>query len=179
MGTVEDKTDKIAMAAIYQSVSDDILLTLAEKKTAKEAWEAVKTLCQGAERAKQVQIQTLKAEFEAMNMKETDSLDNFYLKLNGLVTNIRALGESVADVYIVKKLLRAVPEKFLQIASTIEQFWNIETMTVEETVSSLKAQEERLRGQTEGSGQQQLLLTKEEWNKREKVDRKLLLTKEE
>ena len=33
---VEDKTDKIALAAIYQGVPEDILLTLAEKKAAKD-----------------------------------------------------------------------------------------------------------------------------------------------
>lgn len=153
-------------------------MTLVEKKTAKEAWEAVKTLCQGAEWAKKARIQTLKAEFESMNMKDTDSLDDFCLKMNGLVTNIRALGESVADSYIVKKLLRSVHAKFLQIASTIEQFGDIETMTIEETVGSLKAHEERLRGQYENNGQQ-LLLTEEKWNKRKKEENKLQLTREE
>ncbi|XP_074323293.1 uncharacterized protein LOC141660226 [Apium graveolens] len=147
-GTVADKIDKTVMAVIYHSVLEDILLTLAEKKTAKEAWEAVKMLCQRAERVKQARIQTLKAE------------------------------ESVVDAYVVKKLLRDVPGKFLQIASTIEQFGNVETMTVEETVGSLKAYEERLRGKNE-SGGQKLLLTEEEWNKRENEDRNLLLTSEE
>lgn len=41
--TVENKVDKIALVAIYQSI-DDILLTLVEKKT-KEAWKALKTMC--------------------------------------------------------------------------------------------------------------------------------------
>lgn len=53
-------------------------------------------------------------------MKDNDSLDDFCLKLNGLVTNIRALGENVSENYVVKKFLRAVPNKFLQITSTIE-----------------------------------------------------------
>ncbi|XP_074324268.1 uncharacterized protein LOC141661183 [Apium graveolens] len=168
---VETKVDKVALAAIYQSVLEDTLLTLAEKKTAKEAWEAVKTLCQGAERVKKARIQTLKAEFESMNMKDSDSLDDFCLKLNGLVTNIRALGESVADSYVLKKILCVVPKRFLQIASTIEQFGDVDTMTIEETVGSLKAHEERMRGQIENSGHQ-LLLTEEEWNKREKGEQK-------
>ena len=113
-----------------------------------------------------------------MNMKESDSLDDFCLKLNGLVTNIRALGESVDESYVVKKILRAVPGKFLQIVSTIEQFGDVETMTVEEILGSLKAHEERLRGKTE-SGKNQLLLTEEEWIKRDKEESKLLLTREE
>lgn len=35
--TVEEKVEKTALAAIFQGVSDDILLTLEEKNTAKEA----------------------------------------------------------------------------------------------------------------------------------------------
>lgn len=175
---VEDRTDKIALAAIYQGVPEDILLTLAEKKTVKEAWDAVKNMCQGAERVMKARVQTLKNEFESMSMKDNDSLDDFFLKLNGLVTNIRALGENVSENYVVKKLLRAVPNKFLQITSTIEQFGNLEEMSVEEAIGSLKAQEERLRGKTETKGGQ-LLLTEEECTRKEKEDGKLLLTREE
>ena len=48
---------------------------------------------------------------------------------------------------------------------------------MEETVGSLKAHEERLRGQVESSGAQHLLLTEEEWMKRESKDGQLLLTR--
>lgn len=177
--TVEDRHDKIALAMIYQSIPEEILLSLAEKKKAKEAWEAIKTLCQGADRVKKARAQTLKAEFETLIMKDSDQIDDFYMKLNGIVTNIRALGEVISEAYVVKKLLRAVPSRFLQIASTIEQFGNLETMTVEETVGSLKAHEERLKGQSDTTGGSQLMLTEEEWTKKENEGRKLLLTKEE
>lgn len=44
---IEDRTDKMAMTAIHQSIPEDVLLVVVEKKTAKEAWEAVKTLYLG------------------------------------------------------------------------------------------------------------------------------------
>ncbi|XP_074352318.1 uncharacterized protein LOC141691479 [Apium graveolens] len=49
-GTVEDKTDKRALAIIYQGISEEMLLTLAEKKTSKETWEAVRTMSLGADK---------------------------------------------------------------------------------------------------------------------------------
>lgn len=61
--------------------------------------------------------------------------------------------------------------------SAIEQFGDLETMSVEEIVGSLKANEERTRGQKESS-EQQLLLTEEEWVKKERKDAQLLLTRE-
>ncbi|KAL8114351.1 hypothetical protein AgCh_021272 [Apium graveolens] len=149
--TVDDKMDKMALAAIYQ----------------------------GAERVKTARAQILKAEFEFMIMKDSESVDDFSMKLNNLVTNIRALGEEVTESYVVKNLLCAVPSKFLQIASTIEQFGDLSVMTMEETVGSLKAHEERIKGQTETGGGK-LLLTREEWIEREREDEsKLLLTRDE
>lgn len=51
--------------------------------------------------------------------------------------------------------------KFLQIASAIEQFGDLEKMSVEEVVGSLKAHEERIRGQNEVNNGQ-LMHTEEE-----------------
>ncbi|KAK1378600.1 DUF4219 domain-containing protein [Heracleum sosnowskyi] len=175
--TVEERTDKLVLAAIYQGIPKDPL-SLAENKSAKEAWDAIKAVCLGPDKVKKARAQTLKGEFESLNMKETEQLDELYMKLNGLVTNIRALGEKVEETYVVKKMLRAIPSKFLQIASTIEQFGNLEIMSVEEVIGSLKAHEERLRGQTEVN-ERKLLLTKEEWRKRECIEGHILLTQKE
>lgn len=127
---------------------------------------------------KKAKIQTFKSEFESLSTKETEALDDFCMRLNGLVTTIRALGEEIQEAYVVKKLLHAVPSKFLPIVSTIEQFGNLETMSMEEAVGSLKAHEERLKGQSDAGGGQ-LMLIAEEWSKREKDETKLLLTREE
>lgn len=172
-GAVDERSDKVALA-----IPEEILLSLAEKKKPKDAWVAIKTMSQGAEKVKAAKIQTLKSEFKSLSMKDTEMLDEFCIKINGLVTNIRALGEDMKEAYVVKKLLRAVPMKFLQIVSTMEQFGNLETMTVEEVIGSLKAHEERLNGQSDNSGGQ-LMLTEEEWIKKESEGGKLFLTKEE
>lgn len=176
---VDEQRDQIALATIYQGLPEDILLSIANKETAKEAWNAIQTLCQGAVRVKKARIQTLKSDFELLYMKDTEQLDEFCSKLNGIVTNIRSLGEEVKEGYVVKKLLRAMPKRFLQIISTIEQFSDLETMTVDEVVSSFKAHEERMKRHTEEAGGQQLMFTEEEWNKRENSEEKLLLTREE
>ena len=68
---MERKKDKMALACIYQAVPEDVLLQLVKKKTAKEAWESLKTRFLGADRVQKTRIQTLRSEFEALRMKET------------------------------------------------------------------------------------------------------------
>ncbi|GJZ80177.1 zinc finger, CCHC-type containing protein [Tanacetum coccineum] len=82
---VEVKKDKMALAAIYQGIPEDLLLSLSEKKLAKEAWEALKTMFMGADRVKTARIQTLKAEFESLNMKETEGVDEFAVKVGSAI----------------------------------------------------------------------------------------------
>lgn len=114
-------------------------------------------------------------------MDDTERLDDFYVKLNGLVSTIGALREDMKESYVVKKLLRAIPSRFLLIAATIEQFGDLETISVEVAVGSLQTHEERLKGQGEKSGNNGSgkLLTEEEWSRREKNEDKLLLTRED
>ena len=111
----------------------------------------------GAERVKEAKVQTLKGEFESLVMKETENIDDFCMKLSGIVTNIRVLEETMEESSVVRKILRAVPDKFLQIASNIEQFGDMKAMTVEEIVGHLKAHEERMKGRSESAGGQLLL----------------------
>ncbi|KAL8094192.1 hypothetical protein AgCh_035895 [Apium graveolens] len=67
------------MAAMYQAIPEDILLSITENKMAKEAWDAIKTMCLGADKVKKTKAQTLRAEFESMTVKETEQLDDFCL----------------------------------------------------------------------------------------------------
>nr|GEW02751.1 hypothetical protein [Tanacetum cinerariifolium] len=164
---VEMKKDKMALAAIYQGIPEDLLLSLAGKNSAKEAWDALKTTFMGADRVRTARIQTLKVKFEALSMKESESVDEFAVKVSNIVSTMRTLGDTVDESYVVKKLLRAVPTKFLQIASTLEQFGDLDKMTVEEVIGRLKAHEERMKGHGE-SDDRKLLLTHQEWSKRNK-----------
>ena len=110
---VEEKIDKVELAMVYQAIPEDVLLSIANKKTAKESWEMIKTLCQGASRAKKARVQTLKSEFEMLSMSDSEKIEDFHMRMNSLVTNIRALGETMEESYVVKKLLRAVTARFL------------------------------------------------------------------
>ena len=70
----------------------------------------VKTIHVGAERVKEAKIQTLKIEFKIMNMKESETIDDYAARLTGVVNKVRTFGDKFEEAYLVKKFLRSVSE---------------------------------------------------------------------
>ena len=103
----------------------------------------------GMERVKKAKIQALKREFEMLTMWEEEPVAKFTTKLTILVAHMRSLGEKIAKGIIVSKLLCATPEKFDPITSSMEQFGDIDTMTLDEAIDSLKIHEDKLRDREE------------------------------
>ncbi|KAI3782062.1 hypothetical protein L2E82_12094 [Cichorium intybus] len=160
---VDEKKNKIARAFLFQAIPEDILLQVAKKKTAKEVWESLKTRYLGADRVQKARLHTLKSEFEALRMKDGESIDDFAGKLSGMSSKYNSLGATLDDSLLVRKLLDSVPDKYLQLVASIEQYSDIDAMPFDEAIGRLKAYEDRLRlrnGTTDGESN--LLLAKTE-----------------
>ena len=154
LGAIEDKSvsrklDRQAMAVIYSAVLEDVLVQLENKVTAKETWESLRTMNVGLERIKKEKIQMLKHEFEMLTMWEEESVTDFAAKLTRLVTHMRSLGEKIVEGIIASKLLRATPTKYNPIKSSMEQFGDLDIMTLDEAIGSLKIHEDKLRDREE------------------------------
>nr|GEX47481.1 zinc finger, CCHC-type [Tanacetum cinerariifolium] len=80
-----------------------------------------------------------------LHMKEDETIDTFTGKLTTLVNKAASLGHTIEDSVVVRKLLNAVPEKFLQIVASIEQYSDLDEMSVEEAIGRLKTFEERIK----------------------------------
>ncbi|GKB09174.1 zinc finger, CCHC-type containing protein [Tanacetum coccineum] len=127
-----NKKDKTAIAFLYQSLPEEQLLQITKHKTAKAIWNALKTRHIGEERVQQARLQTLKSDFEMLHMKEDETIDTFTTKLTTLVNKAASLGHTMEDEILVGKLLNAVPDRYLQIVASIEQYSS--EMTLEEAI---------------------------------------------
>lgn len=54
----------------------------------------------------------LRREFEAIKMKEAETVKDFADRLSKVVTNIRLLGEELSDQRVVEKIFLCLPERF-------------------------------------------------------------------
>lgn len=169
---VDEKKNKTARAQLFGALSEDILMQVSTKKTAKEVWDSLKTRFVGADRVKAARLSTLRGEFDKLHMAEGELLDDYAGKISGMAARYAGLGSTLGDAAMVKKLLDTVPDRLYSAVAGIEQFCDVETMAFEEALGRLKAFEERSRRRAQAGGERndgQLLLTAAEWQAREKL----------
>ncbi|XP_020259697.1 uncharacterized protein LOC109836244 [Asparagus officinalis] len=137
------KRDKKALCLIYQGLDEDTFEKVAGAKTAKEAWEKLRTSYKGADQVKKVRLQTLRGEFEALQMKEGELVSDYFSRVLTVTNNLKRNGEKLDEVRIMEKVLRSLDPKFEHIVTVIEETKDLEAMTMEQLLGSLQAYEEK------------------------------------
>nr|GEW26264.1 zinc finger, CCHC-type [Tanacetum cinerariifolium] len=160
----DNKKDKTAIAFLYQALPEEQLLQITKHKTAKAIWDALKTRHIGEERVQQEKLQTHKSDFEMLHMKEDKTIDTFTTKPTTLVNKAASLGHTMKDETLVRKLLNVVPDRYLQIVASIEQYSDLSEMTLEEAIGRLKTYEERIKYKKgkQVDNQEKLMFTRHE-----------------
>ncbi|KAD0228461.1 hypothetical protein E3N88_42311 [Mikania micrantha] len=140
-----------------------MLLQMASHTDPKQVWDGLKTRYLGVERVRAARLSTLRRELEGLRMKESEAIDDFVAKLNGLASKARGLGEEFEEKELVRRLLDSMPKPYFQIVTSIEQWFDLDTMHFDEAVGRLKAYEERMKGHEEKEEEKgQLLLASEQ-----------------
>ncbi|GKC87090.1 zinc finger, CCHC-type containing protein [Tanacetum coccineum] len=160
----DNKKDKTAIAFLYQALPEEQLLQITKHKTAKAIWNALKTRHVEEERVQQARLQTIKSDFELLHMKEDEIIDTFTGKLTTLVNKAASLEHTIEDQTLVHKLLNVVPDRYLQIVASIEQYSDLTEMTLEEAIGRLKTYEERIKYKKgkQVDNQEKLMFTRHE-----------------
>jgi hypothetical protein len=57
-------------------------------------------------------------------------VEDFGLRLNGMVATLATLGEIVSEYVVVKKILRCVPHRLKQIALAIVMLLDVQSLTI-------------------------------------------------
>ncbi|KAL8128006.1 hypothetical protein AgCh_014799 [Apium graveolens] len=111
---------------------------------AKEAWKILQNNFKGIDKVKKLRLQTLRGEFEALKMKETESVQDYFTRVSQVVNQMKQFGEKIDDVRINEKILRSLNTKLRFVGVTIEEASDIDTMQVDPLMGSLQAYAERV-----------------------------------
>ncbi|XP_019435024.1 PREDICTED: uncharacterized protein LOC109341542 [Lupinus angustifolius] len=139
------KRDCKTLFLIHQCVDEANFEKISSAKTAKEAWENLEISYAGAEKVKKVKLQTLRREYELVQMKESDSISYYFTKIRSLTNLMKGCGEVMRDQLVVEKVLRTLTPRFDHIVVVIEESKDLEVFKIDELQSSLEAHEQRIK----------------------------------
>eukprot|EP00257_Ricinus_communis_P025685 XP_025013099.1 uncharacterized protein LOC112534844 [Ricinus communis] len=98
---------------------------------------------QGSARVKRAQLQALRREFEVLEMKEGESVNDYFGRVIVVSNAMRNCGEEINDVKIVEKILRTLTERFNYVVCSIEESKDIDMLSVDQLQSSLLVHEQK------------------------------------
>jgi len=70
---------------LFQAVDESGFKKIVSATTSKEAWNSLGKVFKGADRVKQVRLQTLRGKLESMKMKESESVSDYIMRVQTVV----------------------------------------------------------------------------------------------
>ncbi|CAA6674417.1 unnamed protein product [Spirodela intermedia] len=167
MLTKTNYSDWAPLEALCSAVPPEMWPVIANKETAKEAWEAIATMRIGDDRVKKTSAQNLRRQFDSATFKEGESVEDYALRLNSMASTLTTLGDKVEETQVVEKIIRSVPQRFRQIVVAITMLLDVSTLTVADLTGRLKAAEDAFEEPPSAMHHDgKLYLTEEEWDAR-------------
>ena len=131
---------------LFQAIDRSVLETILNKDTAKSIWDSLKQKYQGTARVQRAQRQALRKEFEMLNMKVGESVNEYFARTLTIANKMRVHGEKMEDVVVIEKILRSMTPKFDYVVCSIEESNDLDTLSIDVLQSSLLVHEQRMNG---------------------------------
>jgi hypothetical protein len=87
--------DMMALDVLASAVPPEMVSAVASKNMAKDASEAIKVLLIDDDHVRAATTQQLHRQFENVTFKEDETIEDFSMRLNGMVQHLATLGEKV------------------------------------------------------------------------------------
>ena len=143
--------DANALSKIQQGVSNNVFPRIIGATKAKEAWEILQEEFKGSVKVRASKLQDLRKDFENVRMKENETMQEFSDRYTELVNQMKIYGEEIENKKLIEKVLGFLPEKFDPIVSVIEETKDLDTLTLQDLMGSLKSFERKLIRRSEKS----------------------------
>jgi len=135
--------DNKALYLIHQGINDETFEHIEGVTTASEAWTILSTNYKGDDKIKRVRLQTLRRQYEMLQMETTETVDVYINKVLALTNQMKTNGETHSEQAKVEKILRSLTPRFEHVV-TIEEPNDISKMTVRLLSGFLRAHEQQM-----------------------------------
>ncbi|KAL4561334.1 hypothetical protein LXL04_033498 [Taraxacum kok-saghyz] len=123
------KKDRKALYLMYHAVDEVIFERISSSNSANEAWNLLYKTYRGEEKVKIVKLQTLRCEFDALRMKDAETMEDYYNKIILLLNQLRLNGDNIEDKRVIEKMLRSLTRKFEYIVVAIEESKDLSSLS--------------------------------------------------
>lgn len=138
---------------LFQAIDRTIMETILDKSSAKSIWDSMKQKYQGSSRVKRAQLQALRREFEVLQMREGEKVDEYFARTLTIVNKMKIHGEKIDQVMVIEKILRSLTSRFDYVVCSVEESNDLSALTIDELQSSLLVHEQRLNRHSYGDEQ--------------------------
>ena len=83
------------------------------KNSVKEAWETISAMRVGSDRTKKTTAQLLKQEYANFKFKDGESVKDFSLLLQTLISKLKSHGVTIDEEEVISKYLHSVLAKYI------------------------------------------------------------------
>jgi hypothetical protein len=141
---LEFSFDAKAINAIMSGLTEAEFVKVMHLETAKEMWEKFISSYEGNEKVKDAKLQTYRVQFQQLNMKEDETVGNYFLRVEELVNAMKALGEKIEEPSLVQNILRSLLDRFNLKVSAIEELNDLKALAFDTLLGTLTAYEMRI-----------------------------------
>ena len=130
---------------LYQAIDRVTFEQILDRRTSKIVWDSLKSKFGGNAKVKKSLLNTLRRDFEILQMKQSESITEYFAKVTSVANQMRSNGETMPDTKVVEKVLRTLTERFTYVVVSIEESKDVSTMTIDELQSSLVVHEAKFK----------------------------------
>jgi hypothetical protein len=116
-------------------------LKITNKSSAKSIWDSLCFTYEGNKQVKEAKANLLVHQYELFKMKEDENIETMFSRFQTLVSGLQVLKKSYTVPDHVKKILRSLPPKWRPKVTTFQESKNLDDVTLEDLISSLKSHE--------------------------------------
>jgi hypothetical protein len=131
---------------LFQAIDRVVLETILKKETSKEIWDYLKQKYKGTVRVKRAQLRALRRDWEILQMKSGESVNDYFAQTLTIANKMRMYGEQMSELTVIEKILRSMTSRYDYVVCSIEESHDLDSMTVDELQSSLLVHEQRMNG---------------------------------
>ena len=139
---------------LFQAIDWIVFEQILNRKISKNIWDSMKKKFGGNKRVKRSLLLTLRRDFEVLEMKNEENIDDYFGRVMVVSNKMRSNGEDMSDSKIVEKILRTLTDKFTYVVVAIEESKDTRKMTIDELQSSLSVHKKKFKKISHEEGDQ-------------------------